>query len=341
MINTALIGYGLAGRVFHAPLIHHAPDLHLHTIVSSQTETVKTAYPDANVVSGFDAILADQTIDAVVIGTPNALHFPQARAALLAGKHVVVDKPFTTCVADADALMAIAKAQGRVLSVFQNRRWDGDFLTIKKLIEDGALGKLYQFESHFDRFRPTVRPRWREQAGTGSGMLFDLGAHLIDQALQLFGWPEWISADVTGQRPNAVTDDYFHLTLGYGDVRVLLQSCSFVQRPTCRFAVHGERGSFVKHGLDPQEEQLKTGITPDNAAYGSEDPSAYAELVTEQTQRVETLRGWYPDFYAGFAATVRGEVDDRFVSAESARDVIALIEQAHLQATSQHADAPN
>lgn len=328
MINTALIGYGLAGRVFHAPLIQHSPDLNLHTIVSSQTETVNATYPGTNVVGEFDAILRDNTIDAVVLGTPNALHFPQAKAALLAGKHVVVDKPFTTNVADADELIVLAKAQNRVLSVFQNRRWDGDFLTVKQLIEMGALGKVYQFESHFDRFRPNVRPRWREQDGAGSGMLFDLGAHLIDQALQLFGWPDWVSADVFGQRPNAVTDDYFHLTLGYDDMRVLLQSTSFARKPTCRFVVHGERGSFIKHGLDPQEDQLKGGMLPDNAAYGMEESSQFGALVTEEAQHVATVRGWYPDFYAGFAAAVRGEEDERFVSAESARDVIALIELA-------------
>ncbi len=330
MIDTALIGYGLAGRVFHAPLIHHSPDLNLHTIVSSQTEMVNAAYPDSKVVDDFNVILKDDTIDAVVLGTPNALHFPQAKAALLAGKHVVVDKPFTTSVADADELIAIAKEQGRVLSIFQNRRWDGDFLTVKKLIEEGALGKVYQFESHFDRFRPNIRPRWREQDGAGSGMLFDLGAHLIDQALQLFGWPDSISADVFGQRPNAVTDDYFHLTLRYGDLRVLLQSCSFVQRPTCRFAVHGERGSFIKHGLDPQEDQLKNGMLPTDAGYGLELETAHGELVTEKITQVQTMQGSYPDFYAGFAAIVRGNVDTRFVSAESARDVIALIEQIKL-----------
>ncbi len=328
MINTAVVGYGLAGRVFHAPLIHHSPDLNLHTIVSSQTETVKADYPDAQVVGAFDAILSDNAIEVVVLGTPNSLHFPQAKAALLAGKHVVVDKPFTTNVADANELIAIANEQERVLSVFQSRRWDSDFLTIKKLMQEAELGKIYQFESHYDRFRPNVRPRWREQDGAGSGMLFDLGAHLIDQALQLFGWPDWMMSDVFGQRPNAVTDDYFHLTLGYGDLRVLLHSSSFTRKPTCRFAIHGSKGSLIKQGLDPQEDQIKAGILPSDVAYGWEDASIRAELVTEETVLIESLRGWYPDFYAGFAATVRGEADARFVSAESARDVIALIELA-------------
>lgn len=330
MINTAIVGYGLAGRVFHAPLVDHSPDLNLHTIVSTKTKTVKSAYPNAHVVDNFEAILRDDAIEAVVLGTPNTLHFPQAKAALQAGKHVVIDKPFTTTVADADELIAVAKAHDRVLSCFHNRRWDADFLTAKKLIDSGMLGKIYQFESHYDRFRPNVRDRWREKDLPGSGMLFDLGSHLIDQALHLFGWPEWISVDVFGQRPNAVTTDYFHLVLGYGEMRVLLHSSMITSQPTCRFAIHGDKASFIKHGIDPQEPQIVAGMSVSDAGFGVEGSEMYGELVTEEeSRRVPSERGWYPEYYAGFAAAVRGEVDDRFVSAESARDVIALIELAY------------
>ncbi|NTW97119.1 MAG: oxidoreductase, partial [Oscillochloris sp.] len=215
-LRVGLAGYGFAGKTFHAPLIAETPGLVLFAVASSDPAKVHADWPGVAVLPSPEALCAHPEVDLVVVATPNATHHQIARAALLAGKPVVVDKPFTVSIAEAEDLAALADERGLMLAVFHNRRWDSDFLTLRRLIESGRLGRVVYLESHFDRFRPTVRQRWREQAGPGGGIWYDLGPHLIDQALLLFGPPESLYADIGAQRDGASTDDYFHVTLRYG-----------------------------------------------------------------------------------------------------------------------------
>lgn len=272
-IPTALIGYGLAGRVFHAPFIQATEALNLVAI--STTRAVPPGIRTARV----EELLADPDIALVVIASPNDSHFPLAKAALAAGKHVVVDKPMCVTSAQGDELIATARRAGRLLSVFHNRRWDCDFLTVRKLLAAGTLGRIALAQLHWDRFRPQVADRWRDRPVAGAGLLFDLGPHLVDQALLLFGRPESISADLAAQRDGAAVDDYFDLTLHYADKAVRLAAASLIAERRPRFALYGTQGSFVKPGLDPQEDQLVSGATPLDPGFGSEDPALHGTLT--------------------------------------------------------------
>jgi predicted dehydrogenase len=265
-LQVALIGYGGAGRIFHAPLISGVPGLQLNCIVTSQLAAVQRDWPGVRGAPSASDVFADPTIDLVVIATPNASHFELAQTALHAGKHVVVDKPCTVALAETDSLLALARAQGRVLTVFQNRRFDSDFLALQQVIQSGSLGRVVQVDSHFDRYRPAVPVRWREQAVPGSGLWLDLGPHLVDQALTLFGLPDDIFLDVAQLREGAKVNDWFHAVLRYttrhAGLRVVLHASTLVAELGPRWAVHGTRGSFTKFGLDTQEDTLKTGERP-------------------------------------------------------------------------------
>lgn len=300
-LNVALVGYGYVGKTFHAPLIAATPGLALSTVVSSDPAKVTADFPGVRIVAELDAALADPTIDLVVVATPNALHAPQTLAALEAGKHVVVDKPFALTAAEARVMAAAARVD-RLLAVFHNRRWDSDFLTLRRLIAEGTLGEIVQYESHFDRFRPVVRDRWRERAGPGAGAWLDLGPHLLDQALVLFGEPLAISADIAVQRPGAGADDYFHVTLRYQTLRVILHGSLLTAASDLRLAVHGTGGSFVKHGLDPQEAQLKAGMIPGAPGYGHDGRPGVLTTVENDVQvraDVPPAPADYRAFYAG------------------------------------------
>ncbi len=301
-LNVALVGYGYVGKTFHAPLIAATPGLILHTVVSSDATKVAADFPKTRVVADLETALADPAIDLVVIATPNALHAPQALAALAAGKNVVVDKPFAVTAAEARGMADAAEAAGKLLAVFHNRRWDSDFLTLKRLIAEGALGQIVQYESHFDRFRPAVRDRWRERAGPGSGAWMDLGPHLLDQALVLFGQPLGVSADIGIQREGAGADDYFHVVLRYPTLRVILHGSLLTAASDLRLAVHGTGGSFVKQGLDPQEGQLKAGMVPGAPGYGLDGRPGVLTTVVNEAQvhaDVDAEPADYRAFYAG------------------------------------------
>ena len=291
-IRVALLGRGMAGTVFHAPLIRAVPALELAAIAGSADAEAAIAAPD---------------VDLVVVATPNLTHFPLAAAALEAGKHVVVDKPFAISLAEADALIALAAAKRRMLTVFHNRRWDGDFLTVRHLVGSGALGKIRLFEAHWDRFRPVPRPGWREEQAAGAGLLWDLGPHLIDQALVLFGRPDHVSGEVATQREGARADDYFDLTLRYGTMRARLSASTLVAEPRPRFAIHGDAASFVKYGLDPQETALKDGAAPLDPGFGRVGPGQDGILTRAGGGRepVATLPGRYAAFYEAVAAAIR------------------------------------
>ncbi|MCC6929276.1 MAG: oxidoreductase [Gemmatimonadaceae bacterium] len=308
-INVALVGFGFAGRSFHAPLVAAVEGLRLHTIVSSQGALARGAHPDARVVGDYDEALTDPHIDLVVLATPNAVHARQAHAALSAGKHLVVDKPFTVTVEEAESVVAHAERAGRVLAVFHNRRWDSEFVTVRKLIGDGALGDVRYFESRIDRYRPVVRDRWRERAGAGAGLWYDLGPHLVDQALQLFGQPLGVEGDLVIQRDGAQVDDYFHVVLRYERLRVVLHASMLAAANDLRFVVHGTRGSYVKFGTDPQEEVLRGGGVVGGAEWGVDrQPGVLTSYEGERRVErvVESERGDWRAFYEGVRDAVRG-----------------------------------
>ncbi|HAT32746.1 MAG TPA: oxidoreductase [Janthinobacterium sp.] len=329
-IKTGLIGYGFAGSTFHAPVLTAVEALELSAVVSSKPELVHGDWPAATVYAEAAQLFADPAIELVVIAAPNEAHFSLAHAALLAGKHVVVDKPFTISSAEAETLIACAKERGRVLSVYHNRRWDADFLTLKALLEQGTLGRIASAESHFDRFRPDIKQRWRESAAPGGGLLYDLGPHMLDQALQLFGKPRRLFADIALQREGAVAVDYFHLVLYYEQLRVVLQAGCLVNAPTARFAVHGDKGSFVKFGLDPQEDALKAGARPGQPGWGRDPVHGALHLVGAEDDNfvhLQMVEGGYQHYYEGIASAIRdgGPVP---VPAEDGLATIRLIEAA-------------
>jgi scyllo-inositol 2-dehydrogenase (NADP+) len=306
-LNVALVGYGYAGKTLHAPLINSVPNLNLVAVCSSNPEKVLADYPSVKVSHSLEELLTQSQIDVVVIATPNHTHFDLAKQSLLAGKHVVVDKPFTVTPAQARELKALAEQKGLVLSAFHNRRWDADFVTLRSVIASGKIGELVSFESRFDRFRPEVRARWREQSGDGNGLWYDLGPHLLDQTLQLFGCPIAIQADFAMQRKDAQAVDYFHVLLRYERLRVTLHASMLVADETPRYELRGDAGSYTKYGLDTQEESLKRGELPSGEHYGYDPRDGVLQLPNAGgsiTNIVPNLRGDYRQFYAGFRDAV-------------------------------------
>jgi len=332
-LNVSVIGFGMAARVFHLPVIQSVPTLRLKTIVERSGDEARQRYPAAEIVREATAVWQDPTIDLVVITTPNPSHFDLARQALLANKHVVVEKPFTTTSAEAQQLIDLAQQKNRVLSVHHNRRWDNDFLTVRKIIEGNYLGQLVEYEAHYDRFRPALKTgAWREAAQAGSGILFDLGAHLIDQAQVLFGLPQALTADIRTQRVGAQADDNFELIFHYPDLKVTLKAGMLVREPGPRFTLHGTAGSFVKYGLDPQEEALKQGRSPSETNWGLEPQAQWGRLNTQFNGlhfegQIETLAGCYPAFYQNVADAITGQAE-LIVKPEQAHHTIRLIELA-------------
>ncbi|AOY01344.1 oxidoreductase [Jeongeupia sp. USM3] len=329
-LNVALVGYGYAGKTFHAPLIAAVPGMALAAIVSSGKDKVVADWPQVAVHAGVDTVLADPAIGLIVIATPNDTHFDLARRALEAGKHVVVDKPFTVTVAEARELDAIAQKARRVLSVFHNRRWDADFLTLKALIDTGKLGDVVQFESHFDRFRPQVRSRWREADVPGAGLWYDLGPHIVDQTLQLFGKPDAVYADFAKRRNGAQATDYFHVLLRYPATRVILHGSVLVPGGGPRFAVHGTLASYIKHGLDVQEDQLKAGRQPGCDGWGVDHQHGIRYVGDADVPGVEpvaTLPGDYRHYYAGVRDAVTAGAANPVPAAEAIL-VMEIIELA-------------
>ncbi|WP_312597902.1 oxidoreductase [Brevundimonas sp.] len=307
-IGVAVVGYGLAGQTFHAPLISATPGLALRAVVSSRPDAVHADWPQVEVLSDLDSALAREDIGLIIVATPDSLHAEQSIAALRAGKSVVVDKPFAATLADAEAVAAVAKTAPGVFSVFQNRRWDADFLTLRRLIAEGALGEIAVFESHYDRFRPQVTDRWKDQRD--GGVWADLGPHLIDQAVQLFGPPLGVYADLQAQRRGATAIDYAHVLLRYDRLRVILNMGHLAAESGLRYVVHGDGGSFVKHGLDAQEGQSKAGLRPGDADWGVDpSPGVLTQVIdghaAHTTPRPE--RGDYPAFYAAMRDAIRRE----------------------------------
>lgn len=306
-IGVGLIGYGLGGRAFHAPYIRTTKGMALRAVVSRDAAKVHADLPSMPVVPSVAALLALPDIELVVVSSPDELHAEHAMLALAAGKHVLIDKPFTTSLAEARQIAAEAERQRRLVTVFHNRRWDADFLTVRRLITSGSLGEIVQFESHFDRWRPTPAANWKEARRGGSWL--DLGPHLVDQALLLFARPEDVTADIATLRTGAPAPDYFHVTLRYPQKRVILHSSKLAAQHGLRFAVHGTSGSWIKHGTDPQEAATVSGLLPNCEDWGL-DPvegllTTYDEELT--TRSLANINGDYRLFWLGLAAAIRGE----------------------------------
>ena len=332
-MSVGLIGYGMAGRTFHAPVIQSVPNLRLKKVVERHTNEARKRYPWVEVVPDATALLQDEEINLVIIATPNISHFDLARQSLKANKHVVVEKPFTTTSGQAQELIDLARQQNKVISVNHNRRWDGDFQTVKKLLESRLLGRLVEYESHYNRFRNYPRLNaWKEEEEAGSGILFDLGSHLIDQAQVLFGVPHMITSDIRVQRDFAKITDNFELILHYDDLKVTLKAGMLVREQSPRFILHGTEGSFVKYGFDPQEEALKRGFIPSESNWGNEPREQWGTLITQVggldlEGQVKTIAGCYQSFYQNIVDVVSGRAE-LAVKPEEARNTIRIIELA-------------
>lgn len=335
-IKTAIVGYGYSARTFHIPFLTGSPDFELVAIASSQSAQVAADFPALRCFADAQTMFEQAGAGLVIITAPNRVHAQLATTALKAGLDVVLEKPFVTRVADGEALLSLAKRCGRLLSVYHNRRWDGDFLTLQALLARGALGNVHHFESHFDRFRPQVRDRWRETDTDGGGLLWDLGPHLLDQALVLFGWPHALTASVETWRRGGATPDYFSMTLHYPDRQAVLSASLFCAAPNRRFVVQGDAGTYIKQGLDPQEDALRAGAAPAGAQWGLEPAALAGQLYdADGCQTIATLAGDYRGYFSQLAASIAnpGKVAVP-VTASSALRTIYLLEKA-LQSSAQ------
>jgi scyllo-inositol 2-dehydrogenase (NADP+) len=331
MIDVGLIGFGLGGRCFHAPVIRAVEGLRLAAILQRTGDSAAQLYPDARIVRNVDELLAMNSLGLVAISTPNQTHFPLAKRCLEAGKHVVVDKPFTTSVAEAVELLQLARKLGRVLSVYHNRRFDADFQALRKTVAAGDLGRVLRFENTYDRFRPTSKPgAWREKPGPGSGILFDLAPHLIDQALMLFGTPQAVTADVRTERRGFVTDDAFDIFLHYAEgTRALLRATMMSANPRPRLVVLGEKGSYRKREFDPLEPNLRNGQIPSGPSWVVEKPEHFGELTLVEngnatTRKIPSIGDWR-EFYANVRDVILGNAP-LLVAPRQILDVMVALE---------------
>lgn len=333
MIRVALASYGMSGEIFHAPLLDANPDFELYKILErNRNESVKR-YPDVKVVKTFAEILEDEQVDVVVVNTPNMYHFKMGKKALEAGKHVVMEKPFTNNTEEANKLIQLAEDKGKLLTVFQNRRFDSDFMTVQKVLNQKLLGYLVEYEAHYDRYRNFVQQNtWKEESGPGSGILFNLGSHMIDQALVLFGLPQAITAKLAIQREGGQAHDSYHLIMSYAKFQVVLKSSYLVRDEGPRYKILGNLGTFTKYGLDTQEDCLKAGQTPVGEDWGVEPPEIWGTLDTEINDlhfmgEVESESGNYMLFYDNLAEAINNN-KPLLVPAEEAMQVIRMIELA-------------
>jgi scyllo-inositol 2-dehydrogenase (NADP+) len=299
ILNVGLIGFGLSGRYFHSPFLSTNPGFKIKTVVERSKNEAQEFDPSIGNARSVDELLSDPEIDLVFICTPNDTHFPYALDALENGKHVVIEKPFAATESEARQLVDLAKEKGLILTAYQNRRWDSDFLTLKKLIAEGKLGDIVEYESRYDRFREVVPTEsWKEKSVPVGGNVYNLGPHLIDQALVLFGEPETVTAEIRTVRPHSEIDDYFDIRLGYKDKLVILKSSLAVYENHLRYVLHGTKGSFIKGGLDPQEETLRKNVLPTEKPWGIEPEDRWGKLYSDAfTGIIESEAGDYAPFY--------------------------------------------
>jgi predicted dehydrogenase len=329
-INTALCSFGMSGLVFHSPFLSINPHFNFYAVWERTKNLAQEKFPQVKTYRTLEAMLADDLVELVIVNTPNYTHYEYAKKSLEAGKHVIVEKPFTIDVTQANDLIELAKKQNRVLSVYQNRRYDSDYKTIKKVVSENLLGELVEVEMHFDRFREELSPKvHKETPGPGAGVLYDLGSHLIDQALQLFGKPEKIFADIRIVRPNSKVDDYFELLLYYPKLRVRLKASYIVREALPGYILHGLKGSFIKPKTDIQETLLKEGVIPGKKDWGTEPETEKGLLHTEIKGKeviefITSEQGNYNDYYNAIFEAIRNN-QPLPVTAEEGAEVIKII----------------
>jgi scyllo-inositol 2-dehydrogenase (NADP+) len=336
MIHVGLIGFGLAGRAFHAPVISAVSGLRLAAILQRHGDEAASLYPTARIVRDLDHLLALPDIRLIVVATPNDTHYGLAQKCLESGRDVVVDKPFTTTHDEAQNLVRLAKARGRFLTVYQNRRFDGDFQSVQEIVASGALGRVVRFESNYDRLRPQLKPgAWRERSGPGTGVFFDLAPHLIDHALLLLGLPEAITADIRREREHAAADDSFDLTLHYSDgVRAVLRATMLAVSPRPRFILQGTRGAYFKQAFDWQEPKLRAGRIPWKETPTPAEVEQNSGVLTladadgsVTERRVPAGSRDFRDFYTNVREVLLGKAEPA-VSTEHALTVMRILELA-------------
>ena len=331
-IKTALLSYGMSGKVFHAPFLNFHPGFELLGSWERSKKLIHQDFPSVKSYSTLEDLLEDD-VDLVIVNTPVETHYEYAKQVLLAGKHAIVEKAFTTTVAQAEELAVIAKEKGLKLAVFQNRRWDSDFKTVQKIITDNMLGEIVEAEFHFDRYNPILSPKQhKETANSGAGILKDLGPHLIDQALCLFGLPQSVFADIRITREHSLVDDYIDILLYYSNFRVRLKAGFFIREAIPAFVVHGKKGSFLKPRGDVQEDELKLGNKPNLETWGTESIEKRGLLHTEINgeiikEYIPTLQGNYYDFFDGVYHSITNDATEP-VTAQEGVHVMQIIEAA-------------
>jgi predicted dehydrogenase len=335
-IGVGLIGYGLGGRAFHAPYVAATPGMSLRAVVSRDPAKVHADLPGVRVLPDVEALLGEPGIDLVIVCSPDALHAEHAVASLRAGKHVLVDKPFATTVADARRMAAEAGVARRLLTAFHNRRWDADFLTLRRLLAEGALGRIVEVESRFDRWRPALSATWKD--ARPGGVWLDLGPHLVDQAVQLFGIPEGITADIATVREGSPAPDYVHAVLRYPGHRVVLHCSKLVADHAVRFAVHGTSGSWTKRGTDPQEAATLAGQLPGSGDWGHDPVAGVFTDAHGTTCDIANKRGDYRAFWTALAAAIRDGAPNP-VAPSQAIAVVEILE-AGLRSASERREMP-
>lgn len=336
-IKTGLAAYGMSGQVFHAPFISTNPHFELTAITERSKNQAKERYPQSRIVRSFEELIGMEELELIVVNTPDSTHYEYTHLALEAGKHVIVEKPFTTTVEQGEELVALAATKGLVLSVYQNRRWDSDFLTVKDILNKGLLGRLIEFQSTFPRYRNFIRPdSWKETGEQGGGLTYNLGSHIIDQAILLFGMPEAVFADIDVLRTDGLVDDYFIIHLlrpaKAPDVKITLKASLLMCEPEPRFTLHGTEGSFVKYGLDRQEADLIDGLIPTLPYWGEENESIWGLLHTQKDgiisrSKYPSLAGNYNAFYENIYQSIRNKQPLQ-TDARGILNVIRLIEAA-------------
>lgn len=329
-IRTAIVGFGSVAEKMHAPLIEANETLLLTAVVERNSNKCQDKYPRVHTFRSLEALLEADVVDLIVITTPNEFHFPMAKACLMAGKHVVVDKPVTIFSHEAEELDQIARERNLILSVFQNRRFDGDVLTIQKLISKNTLGDIVYLESHFDRFRPDITDNWREKDVPGNGITYDLGVHLIDQIVLFFGLPNWIQADIRKQRTGAIADDYFDIQLDFGSIKARATASVLSASPTPRFLVQGNRAAYLKFGLDVQEAKFKAGQAPEGADWGVESMDKWGKIYHSNGEEpVPTENGDYRIFYQNIANSILGK-ENLLVTIPQTISVLKIVEASFI-----------
>lgn len=332
-VAVALASFGTSGKVFHAPFLSTDPGFALKAILERSGNNSREPYPKARIVRTFTELLNDKSLELIVVNTPDDTHYDYTKQALEAGKHVIVEKPFVMDIAGGEELISLARSKGLMLSVFQNRRWDADFLTARQILDSGLLGRLVEYESSFPRFRPQTKDSWRDKAAFSGGVLYDLGAHLVDQALELFGMPEYVYAEVECQREDAIVNDYFLIRMLYTGLRVGLKSGCLVKEPTPAIRLNGTQGSFVKYGKDVQEAALKAGQMPDQPWWGEENESDWGTInyITAEGEEVrrkyQSATGDYGAYFRNVYAYLR-EGAPLLTDASKSLDGIRVIEAA-------------